>query len=251
VAATTCRRAAAVLLALGALVACGDDEPGSDAASDPTTTTIGSTTTTDAPSTSTSTTIDGSAEGSDTVGELADELAVTEEGHTGLEQLTLELLVLPSELAEQSFTDSGYVPSEGPNACGVDVDATHPPSVLVGTGMVDGEGRSIVEELRVYADVDAAAAAFEEHRTALACGTDLAGATFGPAVDVNDVVGADAASEVVLTNEDAQGVVIVALVGDATVAVATTLPGGATAVLDPREVAAFAVGKVLAALEAA
>lgn len=249
---TTTKQVVGAIVALLALVGCGDGEADERAdVQDETTTTSepATTTTRAAPRSTTSTT--AAPDDTGTVGELADELATTEEGDTGLEQLSLELLVVPADLAGQSFVDAGYVPTEGPNGCGVDVDAVHPTSVLVGTGLADADGRSIVEELRVYADVAAAQAAYDAHRTALACGTDGEGTTYGPAVDVNDVVGADAAEEVAVVVEDAQGVVVVALVGDAVLTFATSAPAATPATLDPRELAAFGVGKVLAALEAA
>ena len=45
-------------------------------------------------------------------------------------------------------------------------------------------------------DIDAAAAAFEVHAQSLGCGTTAHGTTFGEPVDVDEVVGADAAAEV-------------------------------------------------------
>jgi hypothetical protein len=255
VARTTTKQVVGAIVALLALVGCGGGEADERAdVQDETTTTSAPATTTagaaDGTTTTTSTT--AAPDGDETFGELVDDdLAGTEEGQTELERLGLALLVVPADLVGQSFVDAGYVPEEGPNGCGIDVDADHPSSVLVGTGLVDADGRSIVEELRVYPDVAAAQAAYEVHRTALGCGTDGAGTTFGPAVDVNDVVGADAAEEVAVVVEDAQGVVVVALVGDAVLTFATSAPAATPATLDPRELAAFGVGKVLAALEAA
>jgi hypothetical protein len=228
--------------------ACGGDGASDDRLA--ATTTAAPVTTTTAPEAS-MTTPPAATDGGPTLGELIHELADTEEGQTELEQLSLELLVAPEDFGGQSFADAGYVPSEGPDECGVDVDADHPPSVLVGTGLTDADGRSIVEELRVFPDVESAAGAFEAHRTALACGTDGAGATFGEPADVNEVVHADAASEVTLVAEDRSGVVITALVGDAVLTFGVAAPAAAPPALDPREVAAFGVGKVLAALEAA
>lgn len=219
------RVGALVLVALAA--ACGGDDPAGPAA--------------------TSTTTPAGGDGAATLG---DELADTEEGRTELVQLALELLVVPDDLGAASFTDAGYAPPEGPNACGVDVDAELPPSVLVGTALTAPDGQSIVEELRVYGDVAAAEEAFAGHRDALACGTDGAGTTFTAPVDVNDVVGADAAAEVGAVVEDEGGVRITALVGDAVLTFAVSVPPATATPLDPREVAAFGVGKVLAALEA-
>lgn len=232
---------------LVALAGCGDVGDGEVAGA---TTTASVVTTTTAPAGST-TTSPAATDGAPTLGELIDELAATEEGQTELEQLSLELLIAPEDLGGQSFTDAGYVPSEGPNECGVDVDADHPASVLVGTGLSDADGRSIVEELRVFADVEAATDAFEARRTAWGCGSDGAGTTFGEPTDVNEVVHADAGSEVTVVTEDQSGVVITALVGDAVLTFGVAAPAAAPPALDPREVAAFGVGKVLAALEAA
>ena len=155
-----------------------------------------------------------------------------------------ELLVVPADLQGQTFADAGYVPTEGANVCGVDADAAHPAEVRVGTNLVDDANRSIVEEIRVYADVDVATAAYEAHRVALDC----AG---GPSTDVTADVGGDAAAESTVAEDEGRGGVrITVLVGDALVQVEVITPDGAEGTLVDREVAAFAVGKVLAALEA-
>lgn len=244
--------------AVGALLvvaaaACGDGSGGASASDDEggsTTTGAAAATTTTEPVRATSTTVAGDGEGDGADGDGGhDELADLEEGHTELVEFAIGLLVSPADLAGRSFEDAGYAPAEGPGGCGVDLDADHPADVLVGTTLADADGRSITEEIRVFAGTDAAAEAFEAHRDALACGTDGAGTSFGPATDVNDVVGADAASEVAVTTEDESGATITALVADTVLTFRSTAAAATPPGVDPREVAAFGVGKVLAALE--
>jgi hypothetical protein len=201
------------------------------------------------PSSPTTTASAGDGEAAATLAEAAGE-GLADEGDAQLADLALELLITPAELAGQTFVDTGYVPPEGAGPCGLDTDAAHPPDVLVGTALADAEGRAITQELRAYPSTDTSAEAYAAHRDALACGTDGAGTTFGPPTDVSEVVGAGAASEVTVTVEDESGVVVTALVADVVLTFRIAAPAATPATLDPREVAAFGVGKVLAALEA-
>lgn len=239
--------AVATLVVTLGVAACGGGSDDEDAGATATTAEATTTSADEATTTSTAHTEDAGATLTD---EVPEDLAHSEEGHTQLVELALGLLIEPEELAGSAFTDAGYVPEEGTNGCGVDPDAEHEPDVLVGTALVDPDGRTITEELRVYADTDASAAAFATHRDALDCGTDGAGTTFGEPVDVSGPVGAGAATEVAVTVEDEAGVVISALVADTVLTFRISAPAATPPALDPREVAAFGVGKVLAALEA-
>lgn len=245
------RWALGAVLAVAAVACSGGDDVATEATGPaPSTTAAPATTTTTvaAPVVTTATTAAPGDEGADAG---HDELSELEEGHTALVDFAVDLLVGSADLAGQSFEDAGYTPTEGPGPCGTDLDADHPADVLVGTTLADADGRRITEEIRVFAGTDEAADAFEAHRGALACGGDGAGTTFGAATDVNDVVGADAASEVAVTSEDGSGVVITALVADTVLTFRIAAPSVTPSSLDPREVAAFGVGKILAALESA
>lgn len=235
--------AALLLVSVGAGCDGNDGDDGDDGAAATTTTvTVGDATTTTAVDADTTTT----REATTTTTPVDDELHDTAEGVTDLEQLALDLLILPPELGGGAFTDAGYVPVEGPNGCGIDVDGDVPPVILVGTRLVDDAASTITEELRVYDDVTVAAQAQAAHAAGLDCGGDADGTTYGPATDVNDVVGADAAVSIEVTGPSSSGLVVVAQVGDAVLTFDLTItdPG-----LAPLDVAAFGVGKVLAALE--
>lgn len=225
------RRVAALAVSLVAIVAmvgsCGDDSDDSrDGATD-----LIVTTTTEAADTTT-TTEDG-------------------EGIAAVEELAQSLLITQQELAVPTFFDAGYTPFEGPNECGVDVDASHPPDVLVGTVLRDDQPRVFQQELRIYETPAAALAAFDARVGATSCGTGDQGTTYGPPTDLAAVLEADHAAEVAATHPQVEGLLITAVVGDAVVSFVFARPTGVSVddLPDPREVAAFGIGKILAALE--
>jgi hypothetical protein len=179
------------LAACLAVAACGGDDDGAATTTTPTTTvpTSGPTTT-----------------------------ALPGDGIAAIEAVLLQLLVAAGELGVPGLVDVGYTPGSG---C---LDGTSA-SALVGTSLRSEEqGVAVLQELRGYDSVDAAAAAM----AACATGTD-----------VTEQVGADDARV-------ADGGVVYARLTDVVTVTTTTGPG-----LDPVEVAAFAVGKLVAFLEEA
>jgi hypothetical protein len=200
-------RAAAVLVA-AAVVGCGGDDASPDRQ----------------PAT-TGTTIEASISTSTTVGARSDE------GIGALETTLGDLLVTAGELGDPALADLGYAPDDGAPPCGVDAGSLAGETALVGT-RIGADGRQVLEELRAYADPNAAAGAVAALRAGPAC----AGAR-----DITAEVGADQAFAVSIGG--AGDVVVVAQVADV---VATFRIEGFAA---PVEIAAFGLGKVLAFLE--
>jgi hypothetical protein len=200
-------RAAAALLA-AAIAACGADDASPDRRTGTTGTTIEAVV-------STSTTVE----------------ARPDEGIGALETTLGDLLVTADELGDPALADLGYSPAADATPCGVDASALGAPSALVGT-RVGAAGQQVLEELRAYDDLDAAADAVASLRAGPACAA---------ARDVTAEVGADQAFAADLGT--AGDVVIVAQVADV---VAVFRIEGFPA---PVEVAAFGMGKVLAFLE--
>jgi hypothetical protein len=161
------------------------------------------------------------------------EPGLDEEGIAALEELLPDLLVSESELGDASYVDVGYSPGAGPGPCGLDVDASIPPSALAGTNLASEPlASSVQEEIRVYGSADESRMAFRSMVDASSC---------VPARDVRTETGADEATAFPWEG----GTVIVARVADTVLTFAVS--GQA---LDHLEVAAFGVGRVLAALEA-
>lgn len=231
-------RAAAPLLALAlapgvGLAACGDDQGGG--ADGTTTSAPAATTTAEAPTT----TSGDAATTSTTEGvDHGDE----DEGLAELEALVPQLLVAAADLGSGA-EEVGFRPDDEVD-CSTDGD--HPPDVLAGTGIAVGD--QVVEEaIRVYPSADAATAAFEAWLAFPPSCTFGLGAAMGAPADGGEAIGADR-SVVYEAAADggARTTLVVALVGDALVTTSIAgIPGH-----DPLEVAAFAVGKLLAALEA-
>jgi len=231
--------AAAVALAL-ALGACGDDE----SAGDPATTTTAA----DAGDDGTTTTTTGAQP------EASTTTAVSEEGPGAVESVLQQLLVTAGEIGEPSFADVGYAPTDGPNVCGVDVDADVPPAALVGTELESQPLQfAFQQELRGYASPDEAAAAFAAGREGTACGTSTDGTvTLSEPSDVTDRVGGDQAFAVAVTGDGFEGLLVAAQVRDVIATFQFVSAAGAEepeGLPDPIEVSAFGVGKVLAYLE--
>lgn len=219
---------AALACAVLALAACGGD----DADEAVPTTTV----TTEAPPSSTATTGAEPEEPTTTT--------ISDEGLGDVEAVLQQLLVRPAELGDHGFVDAGYTPDEGANACGVDVDADVPPGALVGARLQSESLQLVVQqEVRAYTSVEEAAAAFAAGREAIRCGT-------GEPTDVTTEVGGDEAFSVTFADEGSAGTLVVAQVTDVIVTFQlAAAPGADTSALDPLEVAAFGVGKLLAYLE--
>jgi hypothetical protein len=219
-------RIVAVLAVLLAIGACGDDDA-DDAASRSSTTTA-----TAAPAT-TSTTV---ASAEDT------------EGISELEALAPALLVAGAELPLVGLQDLGYAPPAGPAGCDFVLDDEVPPDLHVGTALGSNGVAFVSEAIRVYPDAATAAEAFDaavgNEPGCRAAYDELTGPT-----DVNDRIGADRAVTFTMVDRGGPTEVVYALVGDALVAFVFPPPA------DPAgppalDVAAFGVGKILAALEA-
>lgn len=237
------RPAVAALFVL-ALAACGDDDAGSPAG--PTSTTAAAT------EDETTTSVAGDEEAP----EATTTTAPSEEGPGAVESILQQLLVAPGEIGQGGFVDVGYTPTEGPNLCGVDVDADIAPSALVGTALEsESQQLAVQQELRAYADPDQAAAAFAAGREGTSCATSTDGTrTLSEPTDVTGRVGGDEAFAVTVTGEGFDGLLVAVHVRDVIAtfefAGAGAGEGGqAAGALDPVEVAAFGVGKVLAYLE--
>jgi hypothetical protein len=223
--------AAAVLLVAAG---CGGGDPTTTSASAPTgpsTTSAGPTTTTTSAPEVTTTTLDG-------------------EGISELEALAPGLLVAATELTlTGGVQDLGYTPPGPLPACDFVLDDEVPPDLHVGTSLGPSAGLTyVVEAIRVYPDEATAAAAFD---AAVAneepCRAHQQGFT-GP-TDVNDRMGADRAVSFGALDRGGATEVFYALVGDALVAFVFPPPGDPSQP-PPTDVAAFGIGKILAALEA-
>lgn len=228
------------LLTLGA-AACGGDD-GDDEATDE------STTTTEVTDEETTTTVDDT----DTT-EADDETTTTVsgEGNTELEQLAQSLLITVDEVGLPGFQDLGYTPSPGPNQCGFDVDAEHPSEVVVGADY-GTETLRFLQEIRVYATEEEAAAAFQAGIDGTQC-APADGTQISEPVDVTEPVGAQSAVAITGTQGDLEVVVVAALLSDAVVSFNFAgAPGAAEAegAPNPVDVAAFGIGKIKAAFEA-
>ena len=206
-------RPVALLLVVALFGACSDDEPTPDAASTTTTT------------------------------EVTEEEVHDDEGVGDLQEVAAQLLVTADELGT-GFADAGYVPGTEPNACGFALDEEHPPDVLVGVRL-DGGGSFAQQELRVYPNTEASAAAYD---------AATEGSTCPPAVsslgDVADEVGADAATMFREASPTGDATTVVAVVSDTVATFRVEGPPGGAPPVDPIDLAAFGTGKLLAALEA-
>jgi len=173
------------------------------------------------------------------------------EGLTDLEVLAPQLLIAPGELGVADVQDLGYTPPGPTEGCAFHLDRDQPADVHVGTTLLAG-GVTIIDALRVYADAAAASAAYDAWMAEEPGCRPASPAVVGP-TDVNEAIGADASMSFTTSLPSGDDVLVVALVGDAIISVAMTgvSPGAdGTVALPPLDVAAFAVGKVLAALEA-
>ncbi len=237
----------ALIVLTAALVACGGDGEAGDAGA---TTTTGrrevaeaTTTTSDRDRTTTTTgAIDGT---SSTVDDLGGE------GLGDLDALVPSLLITLDELAVEGFEDLGFTPSPGPDACGSDVDAEHPADVTVGTTL-GANNVSVTETIRVYPATEAAAGAQVAFVNSLGCDVHSSGVTVSEVADITARVGAEEAAAITATGPDIEATLVVARVGDAVVSFTFAGTPGAAAAAgapDPLDVAAFGLGKILAALE--
>lgn len=176
---------------------------------------------------------------------------VDDEGISPLEDLAQSLLVTVDELGIADFQDAGYNPEQGPNQCGYDLDAEYPAEVLVGTTL--GNSQLVFEqEIRVYPTSLEAQVAYASGVDGATCDDLPDGTTFGEQIDLTEQVGGDSATGITVTSPALEGVVVVVLVSDAVVSFTFVgAPGAAEAsgAPNPAEVAAFGVGKILAALE--
>jgi hypothetical protein len=218
----------ALVAALALAAGCGDG--GSGAATDPT-----SVTTTTAAA---------------AAGEATTTTAATEEtdGISELEALAPELLVAAAELPVAGIGDLGYSPAGSLPGCDFVLDDEVPPDLNVGTSLGANGLAFVTEVIRVYSDADAAASAFA---TAVAneepCRSHEQ--SFSGPTDVNDRIGADRAVAFSALDRGGPTEVVYALVGDALVSFEFPPPADPTGP-PPLDVAAFGVGKILAALEA-
>lgn len=240
--------AVAAVLALAVLIGCGRDSTDDDGAGETTTTgrrEAAEATTTTSDRDRTTTTTDGVESTSSTVDDLGGE------GLGDLDALVPSLLITLDELAVEGFEDLGFTPNPGPDACGSDVDADHPAEVTVGTTLGMNE-LSVTETIRVYPTAQAAAAAQLAFVNSLSCDVHPPDVTVSEVTDVNPRVGADEAAAITATGPDIEATLVVARVGDAVVSFTFAGTPGAAAAAgapDPIDVAAFGVGKILAALE--
>jgi hypothetical protein len=166
------------------------------------------------------------------------------EGIGDLEALAPELLVTAADLGAGT-EDLGYAPAPPPALCELDLDAQHPVAVHAGTTLRQG-AYVLTQVVRVLDGEPAAAAAFDAWVAAEPSCRPANPPVTGPQ-DVNDRVGADRAVLFRVTTRGGEAVLVVALVGDALVSFDHSVPTGGP---DPVDVAAFGVGKILAALEA-
>jgi hypothetical protein len=166
-----------------------------------------------------------------TAGALPDEPGLADEGIGALDELAQSLLIQEGELGDPPLADVGYTPGVTGAVCGGDVDTPHPADVLVGV-VLESDTTAVVEEIRVFADADAATAAYDAIMTATGCGA---------ASSVSPDVPADRAA---LFQAAGIGTFVLAQTADTVLAFHVTGEG-----LDPVEVAAFGAGKVAAALE--
>lgn len=201
------------MLALLLLVACGgdDDAPGAE-----TTTSTGPTESTTSPTAAATTT------------------TLDDEGLGDVEAVLQDLLLTPVGIGDASFADVGYAPGvELPcGAVATDGDA------LAGTTLrSDDLGLTVTEELRAYADPELASLALQAVASALTCSPGAADAT--------ERMGAPALH---VPLSDRPGGVVVAQVAD--VLVVVIVDGPSHDQLTPENIAATAVGSVLAYVEA-
>lgn len=174
-------------------------------------------------------------------------VAVTEdpEGTSELELVAHALLITGAELGVTQAVDLGYSPPQDPGECGFATDAEHPADIHVGTRL-DIQTAVVEEVLRIYRDPAAAEAAFQA-RVLLTCDLPLTDAGGTGPVDVNDRMGADQALAFSGTDSSGAFALVVTLLSDAVVSF--SLRGAVDASIDPVDLAAFGVGKILAALE--
>lgn len=176
---------------------------------------------------------------------------VDAEGISELEALAPGLLIAAAELGIEGARDLGYAPTDTSPRCDFDLDVEHAVDVHVGTTLEAG-GYTVTEIIRVLAEPGAAADAFDAWVANEGPCRPPDPEVTGP-VDVNDRVGADRAVSFTVPTRGGAAVLVVALVGDALVSFDQSgvpmAPDGAY-LLDPLDVAAFGVGKILAALEA-
>ena len=161
------------------------------------------------------------------------------------------MLITLDELGNTKFSDAGYTPNEGPNACGYDLDAEHPAEVLVGATYGD-EGRVFQQEIRVYATAADALEAYNAGVANTTCDAATGGLAMTGPVDVTDEVGADQAAAFTATLPSYEATLVAALVSDALVTFQFGTSTGATEAADapdPIDLTAFGIGKILAALE--
>ena len=221
----------ALVLVVGvALAGCGDDgTTGATGSTGATTTSLAETTTSEPEATTTSTTVDG-------------------EGISELEALAPGLLLAAGELGVPGIEDLGYTPPGSLPPCDFVLDDEVAADLHVGTTLGVNGLPYVVEAIRVYPDEATAADAFD---AAVAneepCRAHQQAFT-GP-TDVNDRIGADRAASFGVVDQGGPTEVVYALVGDALVAFVFPPPGDPSQP-PPIDVAAFGVGKILAALEA-
>lgn len=236
--------AAALAAALLLTAACGDDDA-TDAGDD-------TTTTTEALEDETSTTIVPDDEDDEPADDTTTTTAEDGEGIDPLEGLAQSLLITLDELAVEGFQDVGYTPTDGPNQCGVDLDAEHPNQVLVGTTLGHDQ-LAFQQEIRVYGSTQEAMVAFSAGVDGATCEGLPDGTTFTEPTDVTEAVGGDQAIAITATNPTTEAVVVAVLLSDSVVSFTfvSSPPGSAESLgaPNPAEVAAFGVGKIEAALE--
>ena len=177
-----------------------------------------------------------------------------EEFVAALEAYLEPFFIDPIELGS-TWVESEWRPAEGPNGCGVDVDAELPPFAHFGRLMAPTDAElQLEEEFRVYESIQGAEAAFARGREAVSCGEDTVDpsvGTFTEVVDASTEVGAPAYA-VGAIGEGFEGTLVVALVSDVVVSFEFVGATGAAEAFDapsPGEIAAYGVGKLIAGFE--
>jgi hypothetical protein len=158
-------------------------------------------------------------------------------------------MLLKAADVHPSFTDQEYSPTVGTKAvCGnAAADVQVPPGVLVGTRMLNPDGLTVVEELRVYNSPTDAKKAFGLAKVAAGCpeAFDSSFSVSQP-TDVAASVGADEAFAVNASSVDGDVVLVAARKGNAIVSLQHVAPNGSdmSTVPDPISITKLAVQKV-------
>lgn len=189
------------------LAACSDDD-GGDEATDDTTTTAAEESGGD------ETTAPADDEETTEPAEETTEPADDETTEPAEPDSDLASLLVTAEDVDDAFVDQPYEPSSEGGPCGASIDAEYPYDDIAGSVVVDEAlGLGLQHELRLYADADAAATAFDFSRTTFDCGETEEGVVIDAPVDSTEQIGADSYIVGVTDPAGTSGGVIVVLVG--------------------------------------